>query len=69
MLPDNQFTTNLNISALEDIDCENCDSTGFVPVYTLKKLPAIASEDGQEHIIPVFQRFECIDCGYAIIQE
>lgn len=57
----------LDYSKLEDVECENCDSSGFVSVYMLKKLPALLSPDGVEHIIPVFQRFECIDCGYAII--
>lgn len=62
-----EIPTNIDLSTLEDVDCENCESSGFVPVYTLKKLPAILSPDGAEHVVPVFQRFECIDCGFAII--
>ena len=62
-----QNLDDIDINSLEDIDCENCDSTGFVSIYTLKKIPAIMSPDGQEHILPVFLRFECIDCGFAII--
>lgn len=58
---------NIDYDKLEDIECDNCDTTGFVSVYTLKKLPAILSPDGIDHILPVFQRFECIDCGFAII--
>ena len=69
MMEDFKFNQNIDVTKLEDIDCDNCESTGFIPVYTLKILPAILSPSGTQQIIPVFQRFECIDCGFAVINE
>ena len=64
------MNNNIDYTTLETIECEGCDqSSGFVSVYELKRLPKLLSPDGQEHILPMFVRFECIDCGFAVIPD
>ena len=45
-----------------DVVCENCNSKVFKEVVFFKHLSAIASETGQEAVIPI-PSYRCDDCG------
>ena len=48
----------------EDVNCEECKSSYFSPVFTIKHLSALISPVGKELNIPL-QLFRCADCGHV----
>lgn len=58
-----QQTLNVDLSAAQDITCENCGNYTFEEVVLMKKLSALLSPTGKEAIIPI-PSFACNACGY-----
>jgi hypothetical protein len=56
-------TVNVDLSAADDVVCDNCGNYTFVPVMMMKRLSAILSPTGQEAVIPI-QSFACNACGW-----
>ncbi len=46
------------------ITCDECKAEKFRPVMFIRRLSALASPDGNEHLIPV-EAFECTACGHV----
>ena len=45
--------------------CKKCSSPFFISVVKVRKLSALASPDGQEHIIPI-PTLVCLHCNLEI---
>lgn len=58
-----QNQINVDLSAAQDIVCENCGNYTFQEVLLMKKLSALLSPTGKETIIPI-PTFSCNACGY-----
>ena len=46
-----------------DINCDECQSAHFVPVFMVKKISALVSPNGQEIIVPM-QVLKCDKCNH-----
>lgn len=54
---------NIDFSDLDDVKCDKCESTHFVQVFLLKKVPAVLSPTSQPTLAPA-PVFRCVECGH-----
>jgi hypothetical protein len=55
---------NINLKDAEDIKCDECENSYFVPAFMIKKISALMSPTGQEIMAPV-QLFQCASCKHV----
>ena len=54
--------TSIDLSKMETMKCEQCESSLFSVAYIIKRISAIMSPTGEESIIPV-QVYSCDGCS------
>jgi len=54
----------IDLQNAEDVECDECANTYFVPAFLIKKISALMSPTGQEMMAPV-QNFQCSKCGHV----
>ena len=60
----NQRRINVDLSIADDVTCEECGSSFFVPAFMIKRVSPVVSPTGEEMMVPV-QLFKCSDCGHV----
>jgi len=55
---------NINLKDAEDVKCDECDHSYFVPTFMIKKISALMSPTGQEILAPM-QLFQCSSCKHV----
>lgn len=57
---------NVDVTALQDIRCENpaCGNVTFQEVLLLKRVPAFMTDNGKDGIVPI-PVFACNACGFV----
>jgi hypothetical protein len=59
-----QQQMNIDLKSAEDVLCEKCENTSFVPSFLIKKLSALVSPTGHEMLVPI-QLFRCSSCEHV----
>ncbi len=54
----------VDLSATENITCDECEGHLYTPVFVIKKLSALLSPTGDERLVPI-QTFQCTACGHV----
>ena len=54
----------IELSQMDQIQCEKCGSKLFTEVSMLKKVPALMTGAAQDTIVP-FPTYTCKDCGHV----
>ena len=55
---------NIDLSSIDNMKCDECESETFTPVFIIKHLSALISPNGKETMVPV-QLFKCSKCGHV----
>ncbi len=55
---------NLDLSNVDNIKCEECESEIFTPAFVIKQISALMSPTGKETMVPI-QLFKCSKCGHV----
>jgi uncharacterized Zn finger protein len=55
---------NIDLSAAQDITCDNCGNYTFQEVALMKRLSALVSPTGKDAMIPI-PTFACAACGFV----
>ena len=55
----------ININNARSVVCKKCSSPFFITVMKVRNLSAVASPDGQEHMIPI-PTLVCLHCHLEI---
>ena len=53
----------VDIKSAQDVECEECSNNQFVPVFLMKRVPALLSPTGKDTMIPI-QVFKCDKCSH-----
>jgi len=56
-------TMKVDIKSAQDVECEECSNNQFVPVFLMKRVPALLSPTGKDTMIPI-QVFKCDKCSH-----
>jgi len=54
---------NVDLTAADNLECDECENTEFVPTYIIKKVSAFMSPTGKDTMAPV-QIFKCGKCNH-----
>ena len=54
---------NIDLSAAQDVVCDNCGNYTFNEVVLMKRVSALVSPTGKEAIVPI-PTFACNACGF-----
>ena len=63
-IPPEQQSIKVDLASADEIVCEKCEGTYFIPVFVIKRLSALISPSGDEKMIPL-QTFKCSECGHV----
>jgi len=55
---------NVDLSSVDNVKCNECDSETFVPAFIIKQVSALMSPTGKETLVPI-QLFKCSKCGHV----
>lgn len=53
---------NIDLEQLPTVVCDECESEEWMEIYTVKKVSALVSPNGQEGVIPI-PELVCACCG------
>jgi hypothetical protein len=54
----------VDVSSMDDIACDECEGTHFVPVFLIKRISPLMSPSGKETLAPL-QVFKCDKCNHV----
>lgn len=63
MAKQQQPPLNIDITAAQDVTCDNCGNYTFNEVVLMKRVSALVSPTGKEAIVPI-PTFACNACGF-----
>ena len=55
---------NLDLNNVDNVTCEKCNNSTFVPTFIIKQVSALMSPTGKETLIPI-QLFQCSKCDHV----
>tara|TARA_Y100000310_G_C20346804_1_gene652384 strand:+ start:89 stop:316 length:228 start_codon:yes stop_codon:yes gene_type:complete len=62
--PSQQQSIKVDLKSTDEVPCEECKNTYFIPVFVIKRLSPLVSPTGDEKLIPL-QTFKCSECGHV----